>query len=130
MPVARELHDFIARDALPGTGIEADKFWSGFAALAHRLAPENKALLAERDRLQAAIDDWHKARKSKPHDAGEYRAFLESIGYLVPEGADFQVTTENVDPEIATVAGPQLGGAADQCPLRPQRRQCALGQSL
>ena len=108
LQVARELHDFIVRDALPGTGIEADKFWSGFAALAHRLAPENKALLAERDRLQTAIDDWHKGRRGQPHDAGEYRAFLESIGYLVPEGADFQITTQNVDPEIATVAGPQL----------------------
>ena len=108
LAVARELHDFIATEALPGTGVDPDKFWSGFAALALSLAPENKALLAERDRLQAAIDDWHRARKGKPHDAAEYRAFLESIGYLVKEGADFQVTTQNVDPEIASVAGPQL----------------------
>ena len=108
LQVARALHDFIAAEALPGTGIAADAFWSGFAALAHRLAPQNKALLAERDRLQTAIDDWHKAHRGKPHDAAAYRAFLESIGYLVPEGADFQITTQNVDPEIATVAGPQL----------------------
>jgi malate synthase len=108
LQVARALHDFVSTEALPGTGVDAGKFWAGFAALAHKLAPENKALLAERDRLQAAIDDWHKARRGQPHDAAEYRAFLESIGYLVPEGGDFQITTQNVDPEIATVAGPQL----------------------
>jgi len=106
--VARALHDFITAEALPGTGLDTEKFWAGFAALAHRLAPENKALLAERDRLQTAIDDWHKARRATSHDAAEYRAFLERIGYLVPEGGDFQITTQNVDPEIATVAGPQL----------------------
>jgi malate synthase len=106
--VAAILHDFIAREALPGTGIDEAAFWAGFSALAHRLAPENKGLLAERDRLQAAIDDWHRARKGKPHDAAAYRAFLESIFYLVPEGGAFQVGTGNVDPEIATVAGPQL----------------------
>jgi malate synthase len=108
LQVARTLHDFISIEALPGTGVDADKFWSGFAALAHKLAPQNKALLAERDRLQTAIDDWHKARRGKPHDATAYRAFLESIGYLVPEGPDFQITTQNVDLEIATIAGPQL----------------------
>jgi malate synthase len=108
LQVARVLHDFVAKEALPGTGVDPETFWAGFAALAHKLTPQNKALLAERDRLQAAIDAWHKARKGKPHDAAEYRAFLESIGYLVPEGGDFQITTHNVDPEIATVAGPQL----------------------
>jgi malate synthase len=108
LSVARALHDFISTEALPGTGVDADTFWSGFAALAHRLAPQNKALLTERDRLQAAIDDWHRARKGKAHDAAEYRAFLESIGYLVPEGPDFQITSQNVDPEIASIAGPQL----------------------
>jgi len=106
--VSAELHDFIVQKALPGSGVDEAKFWAGFSELAHRLAPQNKALLAERDRLQAAIDDWHRARKGKPHDAGEYRAFLESIGYLVKEGAPFQIGTQNVDPEIATVAGPQL----------------------
>jgi len=108
LQVAPALYDFIGREALPGTGVDAEKFWSGFAALVHRLAPENRALLAERDRLQAAIDGWHRARKGQPHDAAAYRAFLEGIGYLVPEGPDFQITTQNVDPEIAAVAGPQL----------------------
>ena len=108
LQVSAALHDFIAREVLPGSGVEAAKFWSGFSELAHRLAPQNKALLAERDRLQADIDGWHKARRDKPHDAAAYRTFLESIGYLVKEGGAFQITTQNVDPEIATVAGPQL----------------------
>jgi malate synthase len=108
LQVARELHDFISKEALPGSGVEADKFWAGFAALAVRLMPQNKALLAERDRLQAAIDGWHKAHPARPIDAAAYTAFLKEIGYLQPEGADFQIGTSNVDPEIATVAGPQL----------------------
>jgi malate synthase len=108
LQVSAELHDFIVKQALPGSGVDEAKFWAGFSELAHRLAPQNKALLAERDRLQAAIDDWHRQRKGKPHDAAQYRAFLESIGYLVKEGGDFQIGTQNVDPEIASVAGPQL----------------------
>ena len=108
LQVSAELHDFISQEALPGSGMDETRFWASFSELAHKLAPQNKALLAERDRLQAAIDEWHKARKGKPHDAAEYRAFLESIGYLVPEGPPFQIGTQNVDPEIATVAGPQL----------------------
>jgi malate synthase len=108
LAVARPLHDFITRKALPGSGVDAEKFWSGFAALAVKLMPQNRALLAERDRLQAAIDAWHKANPARPIDAAAYTAFLKEIGYLVPEGADFQITTANVDPEIATIAGPQL----------------------
>ena len=108
LAVARELHDFIATEALPGSGVDADKFWAGFAALAVRLMPQNKALLAERDRLQAAIDGWHKAHPAKPIDAAAYTAFLKEIGYLQPEGADFQIGTSNVDPEIGEIAGPQL----------------------
>jgi len=106
--VSAALHDFITRQVLPGTGVDAGRFWNGFSELAHRLAPQNRALLETRDRLQAAIDDWHRQRKGKPHDAAEYRAFLDSIGYLVPEGAPFEIGTQNVDPEIASVAGPQL----------------------
>src|SRR4051812_14657518 len=108
LKVARALHDFIVNEALPGTGVEQDKFWAGFAALATRLMPQNKALLAERDRLQAQIDQWHKAHPAKPIDGSAYTAFLKEIGYLQPEGADFQIGTQNVDPEIATIAGPQL----------------------
>jgi malate synthase len=108
LQVARELHDFIAQEALPGSGVAPEKFWAGFAALAVKLMPQNRALLAERDRLQAAIDGWHKAHPARPIDAAAYTAFLKEIGYLQPEGADFQIGTANVDPEIATVAGPQL----------------------
>ena len=108
LQVARELHDFLAQDVLPGSGVDAEKFWSGFAALAVRLMPENRALLAQRDRLQAAIDAWHKENPERPIDALDYTAFLREIGYLMPEGADFQIGTQNVDPEIATMAGPQL----------------------
>ncbi len=108
LQVARALHDFIAQEALPGSGVDAEKFWSGFAALAVRLMPQNKALLKERDRLQAAIDSWHKAHPARPIDAGAYTAYLKEIGYLLTEGPDFQIATRNVDPEIAEIAGPQL----------------------
>ena len=108
LKVSPALHAFIEREALPGTGVDADKFWAGFAALAVKLMPQNRALLAERDRLQAQIDQWHKAHPAKPIDAAAYTAFLKEIGYLQPEGPDFQIGTRNVDPEIATIAGPQL----------------------
>ncbi len=108
LQVARELHDFIAKEALPGTGVDADRFWKGFAELAVKLMPENRALLAQRDKLQAAIDAWHKENPERPIDPLDYTAFLREIGYLVPEGNDFQIGTQNVDPEIATMAGPQL----------------------
>jgi malate synthase len=108
LKVSPALCDFIEKEALPGSGVDAAAFWVGFAALAAKLMPQNRALLATRDRLQAAIDDWHKANPAKPIDALDYNAFLREIGYLQPEGADFQIGTSNVDPEIATVAGPQL----------------------
>jgi malate synthase len=106
--VSPALYSFIEKEALPGSGVDPEKFWTGFAALATRLMPQNKTLLAERDRLQAAIDAWHKAHPARPIDAAAYTAFLKEIGYLQPEGADFQIGTANVDPEIASVAGPQL----------------------
>ncbi len=99
---------FIEGEVLPPLGRDAGAFWQGFAALLETFAPRNRALLAKRDALQAQIDAWHMARAGKPIDAGEYRAFLSGIGYLVPEPGDFAVTTENVDAEIATMAGPQL----------------------
>jgi malate synthase len=108
LKVSPALYSFIEKEALPGSGVDPDKFWAGFAALAVKLMPQNRALLAERDRLQAAIDGWHKAHPARPIDQGAYTAFLKEIGYLQPEGVDFVIGTENVDPEIATVAGPQL----------------------
>ncbi len=106
--VAAELHQFIETEALPGTGIESGAFWQGFAGLIARHAPRNAELLAERDRLQAAIDDWHRSRRGQPVDPAAYEAFLREIGYLRPEPGDVKVTSERVDREIAAIAGPQL----------------------
>lgn len=108
LQVAKALYDFVNNEAIPGTGIAADKFWAGAAAVIKDLAPKNRALLAKRDELQAQIDAWHQARKGQAHDAAAYKAFLQEIGYLLPEPADFQATTSNVDEEIARLAGPQL----------------------
>ena len=108
LKISPVLFHFIEKEALPGSGVDPTTFWAGFAALAVKLMPQNRALLAERDRLQAAIDAWHKAHPARPIDALDYTAFLREIGYLRPEGADFKIGTANVDPEIATVAGPQL----------------------
>ncbi|MEM9057902.1 MAG: malate synthase G, partial [Pseudomonadota bacterium] len=92
---------------LPGTGVTTDAFWRGFAAIVADFAPRNRALLAHRDGLQRALDDWHRQHPA-PYDAVTYRTFLTDIGYLVPEGEDFEIGTANVDPELAAVAGPQL----------------------
>jgi malate synthase len=108
LKVARPLQEMIEREALPGTGIASDTFWKGLSELVHELGPKNRALLAKRDDIQARIDAWHAARRGKPLDAAEYTAFLKEIGYLLPEGPDFSVETANVDPEIASIPGPQL----------------------
>lgn len=106
--VAKELYDFINDQAIPGTGIEAQDFWAKFDKIANELAPKNRALLAKRDDLQAKIDAYHTERAGQPHNAAEYKTFLQEIGYLVPEGEAFAATTVNVEPEIANMAGPQL----------------------
>ncbi|ELQ11353.1 malate synthase G [Pseudomonas fluorescens BRIP34879] len=108
LQVAKVLFDFVNNEAIPGTGLTAEQFWAGADQVIHDLAPKNKALLAKRDDFQAQIDAWHQAHAGQAHDAVAYKAFLQDIGYLLPEVADFQVTTENVDDEIARMAGPQL----------------------
>lgn len=108
LQVAKVLFDFVNNEAIPGTGVSADTFWTGAEAVINDLAPKNKALLAKRDELQAKIDGWHQARAGQAHDAAAYKAFLEEIGYLLPEAEDFQAGTQNVDDEIARMAGPQL----------------------
>ena len=108
LQVDKELYDFINDEALPGTGVSSDVFWSGFNALIRDLAPRNRELLATRDDLQAKIDGWHQEHRDQALDLPAYKAFLQEIGYLVPEGGDFAVSTANVDPEISTIAGPQL----------------------
>ncbi|PZF77935.1 malate synthase G [Aestuariivirga litoralis] len=107
LKVAGDLFTFIGDEALADTGISETDFWQRFAAIVSDLTPRNRALLARRDELQAKLDDWYRANGA-PTDMTAYRAFLTEIGYLVPEGPDFKVTTRHVDPEIAQVAGPQL----------------------
>jgi malate synthase len=108
LSVDSTLFDFVNAEALPGTGVTADDFWRGYAGLLADLAPRCSALLAKRADLQAKIDAWHRAAKGKPADMAGYTGFLRDIGYMVDEPADFKVSTENVDPEIASLAGPQL----------------------
>ena len=102
------LANFVEREVLGPLGHDPAAFWQGFADLLATFAPRNRELLAKRDDLQAKIDAWHIERRGQPHDGEAYRAFLHDIGYLVPAPADFTIGTENVDPEIATMAGPQL----------------------
>ncbi|TCT23040.1 malate synthase G [Thiobaca trueperi] len=108
LKIAKPLYDLVKNEIAPGTGIDPDAFWQSFAAILADLAPRNRELLAKRDALQAKIDAWHLEHRGQPQDMGAYRAFLSDIGYLVPEGPDFQVSTTNIDPEIAHIAGPQL----------------------
>ncbi|AZF34330.1 Malate synthase G [Pseudomonas sp. R4-35-07] len=108
LQVAKVLFDFVNNEAIPGTGITADQFWAGADKVIHDLAQKNKALLAKRDDFQARIDTWHQTHAGQPHDPVAYKAFLQDIGYLLPEAADFQASTQNVDDEIARMAGPQL----------------------
>ncbi|OCR26802.1 malate synthase [Pseudomonas syringae] len=108
LQVAKVLFDFVNNEAIPGTGLNTEAFWAGADKLINELAPRNKALLAKRDDLQAQIDAWHQSRAGQAHDASAYKSFLQEIGYLLPEAADFHITTQNVDEEIAHMAGPQL----------------------
>jgi len=107
LEIARELHDLVASEIAPGTGVEPAHFWQAFEAIIADLAPENRALLERRDEIQARLDAWHREHRDD-FDFATYKDFLVEIGYLLPEGDDFSIETSNVDPEIATVAGPQL----------------------
>jgi malate synthase len=108
LQVAAVLHRFIEDQVLPGSGVDRAAFWRGFDALAHDLAPKNAALLAERDRLQAELDAWHRANPGPIGDLPAYRAFLKRIGYLVESEGPVHCETANVDDELARQAGPQL----------------------
>ncbi|QER39515.1 malate synthase G [Acinetobacter suaedae] len=105
LAIAKELYDFIENEALPGSGLDSETYWKNFEQVVVDLSPKNKALLAKREELQEKIDEWHRNNK---FEINAYKAFLIEIGYLVPEVEDFKVTTENVDEEIALLAGPQL----------------------
>ena len=108
LKVAEPLALFLEDRVLPGTGLAADRFWQGAAQIFSTLAPQNKALLENRDRLQAEIDAWHEAGRGKPHDPKAYQDFLRRIGYLAPEPKPFQIGVTKVDEELALIAGPQL----------------------
>ena len=108
LQIAPILQRFIEDEVLPGTGIEAAPFWQGFSTLVHDLAPQNRALLAERERLQAELDSWHRQHPGPIRDMVAYQHFLQGIGYLVDAPEDVQISTHNVDREIAVQAGPQL----------------------
>lgn len=108
LQIAPILQRFIENEVLPGTGIEAASFWQGFSTLVHDLAPQNRALLAERERLQAELDNWHRQHPGPIRDMAAYRHFLQGIGYLVDAPENVQISTHNVDREIAVQAGPQL----------------------
>ena len=108
LSVEEGLVDFIENKALPDTGVSQDNFWLGLSSLIKEMTPENRKLLRTREELQDKIDKWHVARIGKPHDHEAYKSYLKEIGYLVDEGESFLIETENVDPEISSVAGPQL----------------------
>jgi malate synthase len=107
LTIDRQLYDFLVDEALPGTGVEKDAFFTAFSAIVHDLAPKNRALLAKRDAFQEELDGWYR-KNGAPIDGEAYQAFLREIGYLLPEGPDFAVATDRVDAEIASIAGPQL----------------------
>ena len=108
LKIASDLYQLVVDDIIPGTGIDASQFWNEFEAIVADLGPRNRALLEKRDDFQKQLDQWHRGQNDRPFDYEEYKRFLEKIGYLVPEGDSFSITTENVDDEIAVVAGPQL----------------------
>jgi malate synthase len=108
LEVAEGLAAFIEEQALPGTGVEPARFWDGMSEILNGLAAKNRALLDKRQALQEKIDQWHIARRGQPFDGDAYQEFLREIGYLLPEGEAFSIDTSKIDPEIATVAGPQL----------------------
>src|SRR3954452_10222265 len=107
LDVAAVLHRFVAEEALPDTGLDADAFWTGVAAIIHDLAPRNRGLLARREELQTQLDAWHREHPGRP-DPDAYAGFLREIGYLLEEPADVTVSTADVDDEVARIAGPQL----------------------
>ncbi len=108
LQISKVLHDLVVNDIIPGSGINEKNFWQSLESILERLLPRNKALLEIRDNIQASIDQWHLQHKQQTHDYQAYKQFLKDINYLVEDVADFEISTENVDPEIASIAGPQL----------------------
>ena len=108
LKISSTLFEFVNNEAIPGTKVKPEEFWSKFSKIVHDLNPINKALIEKRQSIQKKIDDWHKSNKEKEFDKKEYRNFLQSINYLVEEKDEFKIETSNVDKEISSIAGPQL----------------------
>ncbi len=108
LKISSDLKDFLEGEVLPGLDINANTFWKSFESIVNEFAPRNKELLEKREDIQSTIDKWHLDRKGEQHNHDEYKKFLEEIGYIAPRSLDFLITTDNVDPEIKTIAGPQL----------------------
>src|ERR671918_216900 len=108
LKIDERLYRLVRDEIAPGTGVKVDSFWKSLGEIVRDLGLKNRALLEKRDRLQEQIDEWHRARNGQPFNVKEYGAFLREIGYLVPEGKNFKITTAQVDPEIAEIAGSQL----------------------
>ena len=108
MEVSRHIHDLVVREILPDLGMDPGAFWAKLEDVITEMTPKNNILLLKRYQLQASIDTWHQSRCDSPHNHDEYKKFLQKIGYLLPEGSDFAVSTDHVDEEITTIAGPQL----------------------
>ena len=108
LKISSDLKDFLEGEVLPGLDINANTFWKSFESIVNEFAPRNKELLEKREDIQSTIDKWHLDRKGEQHNHDEYKKFLEEIGYIAPRSPDFLITTDNVDPEIKTIAGPQL----------------------
>ena len=126
LQISKVLYDLLSTEIAPGTGIDADAFWEALGRIVAELAPRNEELLRQREALQRQIDDWHLAHRNRPHDHAAYKHFLQQIGYLLPEGEDFRITTANVDPEqIAFLRHPRPpDGTVDECskPADDRRR--------
>jgi len=108
LQIAKVLYDLVSNEIAPGTGVEIDALWKAFERILGDLGPTNNQLLKTREEFQVKIDDWHLEHRNLPHDHAAYKSFLQEIGYLLPEGEDFSISTAHVDPEVAEVAGPQL----------------------
>ena len=108
LQIAPQLYRLLEEEITPGTGIEPVRFWQALGTIVADLGPRNRELLHTRDELQARIDDWHRVHPGAAYDRVAYEHFLREIGYLLPEGEDFHISTQHVDEEVATLAGPQL----------------------
>jgi len=125
LKVNEELHRLVRDEIAPETGVDPEAFWISLSQIVKDLAAKNRQLLAKRKELQKQIDDWSQANRDRPFDVEEYRAFLIKIGYLVPEGENFHVSTTNVDREIAEVSGPQLVVPLDNARYASTRQMLA-----